>query len=1172
MADHAKKHPGIPPPPSFSSAPSTSDVNMAPSFSSAPDLAALQDSDDGRSPERHRKKKKKDKKKKKARSRSRSRSPVGRRHHTRSRSPPAKNRARSRSPSHKKRARSRSPSDRYHTRSRSPSDRQYTRTRSRDRRPSAEKKRRHRRSSPSPYDRDRHSRRRRSRSRSRSPRREHEYFEERIEGFVMDRHGDADNVRYGINRHEVPAYSRFGRGFVVGLDRTVSLGARTEKNEIELIPSTMRKKRPTERPLALPTATRLIRSEADSDDAFLHQQGEIDIDSDHEDDEKDEWLSSGLDYRTVHSKIKPDAANTDAPRQQTMDEYMDNATRKQLSEFNRKLADNPANIEIWLAFASFQERIALSMYGGDTRRDEHTRASIADVKISVYEKALGHNPHSDRLWTEYLRCGAEVWSSVQLLNHWDTALRRCPNALSMWTEYINLRQTDFASYNYQDCCRVFDDCIANLRDAAHELRQGPDAAQNPELASIESVMVYILVRYVLFMKQAGYKEHAYALYQAMFEFNFYRPLLYAQVGTTTFADMVRDFAEFWDNEVPRFGEPGAEGWAAYALKKSNNESVEIMAPRKNIVFNGKPPMLNLQDWLQQERLQEDTNVMPSRMDDEEDLSISDDPFRMVVSDDLKRSLFTVTTDAARLSLMYGLFTLLGLPFAPLGIGTNTFFNTDTFTRNDMRVDGFWPAKQPARNVLTYVDGIAMSEIHQNDQDPFSMPLSYPLEAEELFAKRHQWFSCFHGPALLNEQDHAFATNAFERLIELDKDDTHLRVCYLSLEASYSHKRGFKLAKRLLSENNDMILWNAFAQMEKGYDKVKEAAKVYKLAIASALQAPESEPIRHDLPVLYSSYARMELTLDHPDVALGILVSMSLQEPFDDAMAKPSATQINEAKKYASKYKEDKEALARLFAGPRECDTLIHAMRCDATLAYITEGVDAAMAVFEHMIAYVRDQAHDENGYACEKIWMAYADLLYHHAVRKAGGFQPGKLRAVTQRSLDQFPSNTMLLGLFIWNEARTWIHQRVNDTLTTNLAKDPNLVLRIVNIQVHLHRQPYDHHHVRTLFESAVADSRTRSSLLLWKLYIQNELRQGERKKAKELLYRAVRRCPWSKELYMIAIEHLSHEMTNAEQLELTNLMMEKDIRTRLFIDQDAFFDTDSDLPDDDMDMAISNE
>lgn len=43
------------------------------------------------------------------------------------------------------------------------------------------------------------------------------------------------------------------------------------------------------------------------------------------------------------------------------------------------------------------------------------------------------------------------------------------------------------------------------------------------------------------------------------------------------------------------------------------------------------------------------------------------------------------------------------------------------------------------------------------------------------------------------------------------------------------------------------------------------------------------------------------------------------------------------------------------------------------------------------------------------------------------------------------------------------------------------------------------------------SNNRTKSAASLWTLYIDFEVKNGEYKRAKSLIYRAIRECPWCK-------------------------------------------------------------
>lgn len=99
--------------------------------------------------------------------------------------------------------------------------------------------------------------------------------------------------------------------------------------------------------------------------------------------------------------------------------------------------------------------------------------------------------------------------------------------------------------------------------------------------------------------------------------------------------------------------------------------------------------------------------------------------------------------------------------------------------------------------------------------------------------------------------------------------------------------------------------------------------------------------------------------------------------------------------------------------------------------------------------------------------------------------------------------------------------------------------------------------------------SRTRPSASLWTLFIDFEIRNGELARAKALVYRAVRECPWCKgtsrfpnndpanprfaELYLKPFAAPLRTMYRSDELrELHRLLLEKGLRVRLELDDFA--------------------
>lgn len=118
----------------------------------------------------------------------------------------------------------------------------------------------------------------------------------------------------------------------------------------------------------------------------------------------------------------------------------------------------------------------------------------------------------------------------------------------------------------------------------------------------------------------------------------------------------------------------------------------------------------------------------------------------------------------------------------------------------------------------------------------------------------------------------------------------------------------------------------------------------------------------------------------------------------------------------------------------EASAAYHYHACYALFQYLTQGIDAGSEVYEQLLQYIQER-HAERGFESESIWVSYAELLYRHATNGFGGYKPGQLRKILERAVALFPNNTIFLGLFIWNEARTKLYNRVRIHFTKALER-----------------------------------------------------------------------------------------------------------------------------------------
>jgi hypothetical protein len=93
-------------------------------------------------------------------------------------------------------------------------------------------------------------------------------------------------------------------------------------------------------------------------------------------------------------------------------------------------------------------------------------------------------------------------------------------------------------------------------------------------------------------------------------------------------------------------------------------------------------------------------------------------------------------------------------------------------------------------------------------------------------------------------------------------------------------------------------------------------------------------------------------------------------------------------------------------------------------------------------------------------------------------------------------------------------------------------------------------HSTRAAFERAVESDICRHHIGIWISYIRYCHYQKELKsKAEGVFYRAIQRCPWSKEVFMEAFTTLARDMDTSELRSVFNTLSDKGLRVHVELD-----------------------
>jgi len=249
--------------------------------------------------------------------------------------------------------------------------------------------------------------------------------------------------------------------------------------------------------------------------------------------------------------------------------------------------------------------------------------------------------------------------------------------------------------------------------------------------------------------ETGYSERALASFQALIELNLFRPehlsLSSPDAPRRKWTDKVIDDLEsFWDDEVPRIGEKEAKGWKNSG---SSEDPSQTASPDSLDPTTTDPNARSFETWATAERTASLESSRPARTTDPS-LDDSDDPFRVVLFDDIRSFLFIVHSPDSKLQLAYSFLTFLGLPFVPPDFPTSTPFTIDSFIHSELverpsLIKRFWPPKADQKHFET-IGGEAMEPERKSALGtPFEIPFhATPATVDLLFPSKSkgEWFA------------------------------------------------------------------------------------------------------------------------------------------------------------------------------------------------------------------------------------------------------------------------------------------------------------------------------------------------------------------------------------------------------------------------------------------------
>jgi len=625
-----------------------------------------------------------------------------------------------------------------------------------------------------------------------------------------------------------------------------------------------------------------------------------------------------------------------------------------------------------------------------------------------------------------------------VLAHWEEILKEAESK-DVWIEYLNYRQTAFVSFTYPEIVAVYSRCLSSFRRSAYRAK---DAEERKE---IERVILYVLLRFCHLAREAGYDELAIATVQAMMEMNLFRSESTLPGSESARETELSQFEEFWDSEASRFGEENARGW--------KNSDPDQDPPEASKDMDWEMNASTLDEWVLREI--QSKGRMPARTTDELD---DDDPYRVVLFNDIKPLLYTFSTDVIQ-QLPYAMLQFCGLHIPPVETSSFDDMLTDAWLHNSFNIQELWPPRS-TDNAIEWINGEAVeAERLPGIDTPFSFKRKiYPATFDTLFSSPGQWFQHFEPSdfASLNTQ---FLLNALNQLKSVNQE--WIMIYHLAIENIISPTTVLKTAKSYLKiRKASFRLWNAYALILWRREDPEEARRVWKTAIGMAISMKSSDVI-----ILWQIWISVEFEVDQKQ-ARHLFSQISSERPhFGEMESVGGAGELR-----TRKYIHDQFYRALSF---KDVDSLEGYAFLGILLEYLSSSnLDAALQKSSEYITAMQERGLT-GSITHERLLLSISKLLYIHS-KAQGWYRLSTLRDFWQEAINKFPRNTAFLSLFTWNEANSRIDGRVRKLITT-LEKSATVDTWIFAVwaEVTIERGRISEFAVRSILENALESKKS---------------------------------------------------------------------------------------------------
>lgn len=626
--------------------------------------------------------------------------------------------------------------------------------------------------------------------------------------------------------------------------------------------------------------------------------------------------------------------------------------------YNRSLADDPNNVDMWLKYIRFQDMVY--QFEKTYRKGSIAKGQrvTAERKLAILDKGLTHLPYNERLLRERLNICVSVYPADELHEQLNKLVDKEQGNIIYWQGLIESRQCSMSHCNTPTVINLYVKCLSTL----HQLRRSAKL----EKVILEENILRMLYQCGLFLKQSGLFELLWTLLRLYLELN-----------------ISQDRSKF--NLPSGFDE---------------KQLLEL----EEVVLNSQLPLHEL--WLRIEKLRESCHWLPFAGDGE-----CEDPQRLVFPEDVAELIHPITMPGNTFKLTATILTLLKIPLLPCRHSTMKNLGLDYVP---------W-ALDSIETVLPIFLNLYPIDLTNKLFINYSQKLTVgPQYLKPLPGQEH--FLIFILQIIKNCVDSltGYEKTAvsvwwlrFQRILYVLESQGLVK-----MPNSLKKQMKSEIKTLLKKEANNVVLYKEYALLEQDLGNIESAINIltttltmYNDTLVDTMQELDTKAaVCSVYRTLVELHLNSPLKIYNKQQALNFLIKLSLGKTITGESTEDLLNETALKFKHITLLLLQKEfqpiTTVQHFLPHFASDWII----CNAWFLYLTKGVIDCGAFIENTLSEM-DEKYPETVWEKEVLYEFYVAVLFKNCLENSGAGLFKILDDVLKRSIEQYPNNIFLLSV-----------------------------------------------------------------------------------------------------------------------------------------------------------------